>query len=71
MRYIDVNLWGDSTLNYVKGLYVVMAIMVFVTLISEFIIKGDYSAIASWLVVVLFLLGTIFFVNARYYLSKK
>jgi RsiW-degrading membrane proteinase PrsW (M82 family) len=58
-------------MKYLIGLYVVMAIMVFVTLTSEFILKGNYSAIASWLIVMLFLLGTIFFANARYYLSKK
>ncbi len=53
------------------GLYIVMAIMVFVTFTSEFILKSDYSAIASWFIVMLFLLGTIFFVNARYFLSEK
>ena len=53
------------------GLYIVMAIMVAVNLTSEFIFKGDYSAIANWAIVMLFLLGTIFFVNARYFLSKK
>jgi len=49
----------------------VMAIMVFVILTSEFILKGDYSAIASWVIVILFLLGTVFFANARFYLSIK
>ena len=58
-------------MKHLIGLYVVMAIMVFVTLTSEFIFKGDYSAIASWFIVMLFLFGTIFFANARYYLSKK
>lgn len=58
-------------MKYLKGLYIVMAIMVAVNLISEFIFKGDYSAIASWGTVMLFLLGSIFFANARYYLSKK
>lgn len=58
-------------MKYLIGLYVVMTIMVFVNGISEFIFKGDYSAISSWVIVMLFLLGNIFFVNARYYLSKK
>jgi hypothetical protein len=58
-------------MKYLIGLYVVMAIMVFVNGISEFIFKGNYSAIASWIIIMLFLLGTILFVNARYYLSKK
>jgi hypothetical protein len=58
-------------MKYVVGLYIVMAVMVFVNGASVFIFKDDFSAIASWLTVMLFLLGTIFFVNARYYLSKK
>ncbi len=58
-------------MKYLIGLYVVMAIMVMVNGVSEFIFKGNYSAIASWLIVMLFLLGTVFFANARYYLSKK
>lgn len=58
-------------MKYLFGLYVVMVIMVMVNGISEFIFKGEYSAIASWVILILFLLGTIFFANARYYLSKK
>jgi len=61
----------DRKMKYLKGLYIVMAIMVAVNLTSEFIFKGDYSAIASWSTVMLFLLGSIFFANARYYLTKK
>ncbi|MDQ0232007.1 RsiW-degrading membrane proteinase PrsW (M82 family) [Metabacillus malikii] len=48
-----------------------MAVMVFVNLTSEYIYKGEYSAIASWVIVLLFLFGTVFFINARHYLSKK
>ena len=58
-------------MKYVIGLYIVMAIMVAVNLISEFILKGEYSAIASWVIVMLFLLGGVLFANARYYLSRK
>ena len=58
-------------MKYVVGLYIVMAVMVFVNGVSVYIFKDEFSAIASWLTVMLFLLGTIFFVNARYYLSKK
>ena len=58
-------------MKYLIGLYMVMAIMVAVNLTIEFIFKGDYSAIASWVIIMLFLLGTIFFANARYFLSKK
>ncbi|MGN7410052.1 hypothetical protein [Sporosarcina sp. SAFN-010] len=58
-------------MKYVIGLYIVMAIMVAVNLISEFILKGEYSAIASWVIVMLFLLGGVLFANARYYLTRK
>ncbi len=58
-------------MKYLIGSYVVMAIMVFVNWTSVFIFHDKYSAIASWLIVMLFLLGTVFFANARYYLSKK
>ena len=58
-------------MKHLIGVYIVMAIMVLVTLTSEFIFKGDFSAIASWSIVMLLLPGTIFFANARYYLSKK
>jgi hypothetical protein len=58
-------------MKYLIGLYIVMAIMVFVNLTSEFIFKGEYSAIASSVIVLLFLFGTMFFVNARHFLSKK
>jgi len=57
-------------MRFLIGLYITMAVMVVVVLSSEFIFHGQYSAIASWAIVMLFLLGTIFFVNARYYLSK-
>jgi len=58
-------------MKHLIGLYVVMVIMVIVTLMDEFILKGEYSAIASWLIVMLFLFGTICFANARYFLSKR
>ena len=58
-------------MKFLIGLYVVMAVMVFVNLTSEYIFKGEYSAIASSVVVLLFLIGTIFYVNARHDLQKK
>lgn len=58
-------------MKYLKGLYVSVVLMVIVTMTSEFILDGDYSAIASWIILMLFLLSSIFFANARYYLSEK
>ena len=37
-----------------------MMIIVAVNLISEYVLKDAYSAIASWVTVMLFLLGTVF-----------
>ncbi|MGV2622466.1 UNVERIFIED_CONTAM: hypothetical protein N8J90_14820 [Halobacillus marinus] len=58
-------------MKYVIGMFVVMTAMVIITLTNEYIFHGDYGAIASWAIVLLFLLGGICFVNARYYLSGK
>ncbi|MFC7319746.1 hypothetical protein [Halobacillus campisalis] len=58
-------------MKHLIGMYIVIAIIVFVNLTSEFIFNSEYSAIASWLMGMLFLFGTIFFANARYYLSEK
>ncbi|WJY27309.1 MULTISPECIES: hypothetical protein [Sporosarcina] len=58
-------------MKYVIGLFAVFAASVFVNLVSEFVLNGAYSAIASWLIVMLFLLGVVFFANARYFLGKE
>lgn len=58
-------------MKYVVSLYVTMALIVFVNLTSEFILNGEYAGLASWISVGLFLLGTVFFANARYFLSKN
>ena len=58
-------------MKFLLGLYIIMVAIVFVNLSSEFILDGRYSGIASWLIVMLFLLGTVFFANARFYLNKS
>ncbi|SFL59124.1 hypothetical protein SAMN04487943_102355 [Gracilibacillus orientalis] len=58
-------------MKYLRNLYIVMVIIVFVNLTSEFIFNGDYAGIASWIIVMLFLFGTIFYSMARYYLTEK
>lgn len=57
-------------MKFIISMYVVMALMVFVNLISEYLLNGKYSAIASWMVTALFFFGTLFFINARYVLSN-
>ncbi|MGF2616441.1 hypothetical protein ACQUWN_12645 [Rossellomorea aquimaris] len=58
-------------MKYLKWMYIVMAVMVFVNLGSEYVLDGEYSAIASWLTTALFFFGTLFYINAKYYLTKK
>ncbi|MFI8684678.1 hypothetical protein [Rossellomorea sp. NPDC077527] len=58
-------------MKYIIGMYVVMSMMVCVNLISGYLLKGEYWAIASWLLIALFFFGTLFFINARYIFSKK
>ncbi|WP_058306314.1 hypothetical protein [Gracilibacillus massiliensis] len=57
-------------MKYLTGLYIVMTIMVFVNLMSEFIFNGDYSAIASWFIVMLYLAGTILYAVAKAHLTR-
>jgi hypothetical protein len=58
-------------MKYIKWMYILMAVMVFVNLTSEYLLNGKYSAIASWLTAVLFFFGTLAYINAKHYLSKK
>ncbi|MGM0846427.1 MAG: hypothetical protein ACQEUT_15740 [Bacillota bacterium] len=58
-------------MKYIKWMYLVMVLMVCVNLASEYLLNGKYSAIASWLTVGLFFFGTIFYINGKYYLTKK
>ncbi|QPC45900.1 hypothetical protein [Mangrovibacillus cuniculi] len=58
-------------MKYVFNMYYLMIAIVAVVLVSEFLLKGVYSAIASWLVVALFFFGTLMFINAKFYLKKS
>ncbi len=58
-------------MKYLIALYVMMMLIVYVNLISEFILGGRYLAIASWIICFLFFFRTIFFTNVRYYLRKN
>ena len=52
-------------MKFLKGVYAVMAAIMFVILTSEYILDGEYSGMATWACLLLFLLGTLFFVNAK------
>jgi hypothetical protein len=62
---------GGKQMRFLTGLYIVIALMVFVNLSNEYIFDGEYSGIAIWVMMGLFILGTAFFINGRYYLSKN
>lgn len=52
-------------MKILKIMFAVMAAIIIIILTSEYILDGEYSAIATWICLVLFLLGTAFFVNAK------
>lgn len=58
-------------MKWVTAMYVVMALMVVVTLLNVFVLGSEFDGFASWLIVMLFLTGSICFANAKYYLSRK
>ncbi|WP_257785552.1 hypothetical protein [Planococcus maritimus] len=41
-----------------------------VNFLSVFVFDDEYSGIASWMNVLLFLLGSVFYINARSYFKK-
>ncbi|MBA2176121.1 hypothetical protein H0266_14585 [Halobacillus locisalis] len=58
-------------MKWVTAMYAVMVLIVVVTLVNVFILGSEFDGLASWLIVVLFLAGSISFANAKYYLSRK
>ncbi|WP_078392682.1 hypothetical protein [Shouchella patagoniensis] len=57
-------------MNYVKWMYVMMVAMVVINLISVYGFNDSNSAIFSWVMLILFFIGSMFFINARYFLAK-
>ncbi|MEK4229378.1 hypothetical protein [Solibacillus sp. FSL H8-0538] len=58
-------------MKFVHSLYASMVLIIVINLISETILDGEYSGIALWISLVIFTLGTAFYINAKYYLSGK
>ncbi|WP_208588739.1 hypothetical protein [Gracilibacillus suaedae] len=58
-------------MKYLRNLYMVMMAIVLVNLTNVYLLNGDYSGIASWIIVMLFLFGTIYYCVARFYLAEK
>ena len=58
-------------MKFVKGMYIVLILFMIVNFLSVFVFDDDYSGIASWMNVLLFLLGSVFYVNARFHFKKE
>ncbi|MFJ7406859.1 MULTISPECIES: hypothetical protein [unclassified Lysinibacillus] len=52
-------------MKYIKGLYVILALMMFVVLVSTTIFDDKYSGISMFVCLGLFLIGSTFFINAK------
>lgn len=53
-------------MKYIKGLYGALVLMMVVMLISTTILQDQYSGIAVFICLGLFLIGTAFFINAKH-----
>ncbi|KOF10208.1 hypothetical protein AC739_10690 [Planococcus glaciei] len=53
------------------GMYTVLVLFMAVTFLSVYVFNDQYSGIATWICLLLFLVGTAFYVNARHYFGKK
>ncbi len=58
-------------MKFVKGMYVVLILFMVVNFLSVFVFDDDYSGIASWMNVLLFLLGSVFYINARHVFKRE
>lgn len=52
-------------MKYIKGLYAPLALMMFVVLVSTTIFDDEYSGIAMFVCLGIFILGTAFFINTK------
>lgn len=58
-------------MKFIVGMYVVLVLFMAVNLLSVFVFNDTYSGVAVWICLLLFLLGTVFYINARHYFAKK
>ncbi len=52
-------------MKYMKGLYVTLVLMMLVILVSATILDDEYSGIAMFVCLGLFLIGTTFYINTK------
>lgn len=53
-------------MKFVKGMYAVLILFMAVNFLSVFVFDDEYSGIASWVNVLLFLLGSVCYINAQH-----
>ncbi|MFJ7648432.1 hypothetical protein ACIQ1H_12795 [Lysinibacillus sp. NPDC097279] len=58
-------------MKYMKGLYVTLALMMLVILVSTTIFDDKYSGISMFICLGLFLIGSTFFINAKQLKERK
>jgi len=52
-------------MKYTQGLYVSLVLMMFVVLVNTTIFNDEYSGIAMFVCLGIFILGTAFFINTK------
>ncbi|MGN5650335.1 hypothetical protein [Bacillus sp. Brlt_9] len=52
-------------MKYINGLYVSLVLMMFVILLNTTVFNNEYSGIAMFISLGIFLIGSAFFVNAK------
>ncbi|MFE3577698.1 hypothetical protein [Lysinibacillus sp. NPDC059133] len=52
-------------MKYIKGLYVSLVLMLLVILVNTTIFDDEYSGIAMFVCLGIFILGTAFFINTK------
>lgn len=58
-------------MRFLQGMYVILILFMVVNFLSVFVLSDNYSGVASWMNVSLFLLGSVFYVNARYVFERE
>ncbi len=61
-----VQVFGGEPVNQLKGLYISLILIVFVNLANFSFFDGDYSGIVTMLTVILFIIATLFYINASH-----
>ncbi|MEK5423001.1 hypothetical protein MKZ08_13300 [Viridibacillus sp. FSL R5-0477] len=52
-------------MKYIKGLYISLVLMMLVILVNTTVFEDEYSGIAMFICLGIFLMGTTFFINAK------